>query len=93
MTEQEKFIISLIACDEETGKHLMRTLKEWGALHINIDDYILLKDELELAIQNFKWTSDDESSYREKELLVHYKSAQDYDFDEIVCKMFKEGLT
>ena len=92
MTEQEKFIVSLIACDEATGKHLLRTLSEWDALHIDIDEYIKLKDELELAIRNFKWTDDDESSYREKQLLIYYKSSQDYDFDEIVFKIFKENL-
>ena len=45
MTEQERFILSMIACDEATGKHLLRTPEEWKALNIDIDQYIMLKDE------------------------------------------------
>lgn len=92
MTEQERFILSMIACDEATGKHLLRTPEEWKALNIDIDQYIMLKDELEMAIKNFKWELDDDSSYREKELLINYKCYQDFDFDEIVSKLFKESL-
>jgi len=92
MTEQEKFILSIIARDEATGKHLLRTPEEWKALNIDIDQYIMLKDELEMAIKNFKWEAEDESSHREKDLLVHYKCYQDYDFDDVVNSIFKENL-
>lgn len=92
MTEQEKFILSIIARDEVTGKHLLRTPEEWKALNIDIDQYIMLKDELEMAIKNFKWELDDDSSHREKDLLVHYKCYQDYDFDDVVNDIFKENL-
>ena len=92
MTEQERFILSMIACDEATGKHLLRTPEEWKALNIDIDKYIMLKDELEMAIKNFKWDAEDESSHREKDLLVHYKCYQDYDFDDVVNTLFKESL-
>lgn len=92
MTEQEKFILSIIARDEATGNHLLRTPEEWKALNIDIDQYIMLKDELEMAIKNFKWEFEDESSHREKDLLVHYKCYQDYDFDDVVNSIFKENL-
>lgn len=92
MTGEEKFILTLIASDEATGNHLLRTQKDWEALNVDIDQYIMLKDELEMAIKNFRWDMEDNSSYREKELLINYKCYQDYDFNEIANNKFSEKV-
>lgn len=87
LTSEEKNIISLIATDLETGRHLLRQKSEWKKVlkicgdNIKKDDYDKMTKELRAAMENFDWLSDkDNSSPREKEILIHFKSCQDYDF-------------
>ena len=87
LTNEEKNIISLIATDLETGRHLLRQKSEWKKAlkicgdNIKKDDYDKMTKELRAAMENFDWLSDkDNSSPREKEILIHFKSCQDYDF-------------
>ena len=87
LTEEEKNIISLIATDLESGRHLLRQKSEWKKVlkscgdNLKKEDYAKITKELMAAMENFDWLSDnDSSSPREKEILIHFKSSQDYDF-------------
>ena len=87
LTSEERKIVMLIASDLETGRHLLRQKSDWKKVlktcgdNIKKSDYDKLVEELDNAIEHFHWHSDkDESTPREKEILVHFKSCQDYDF-------------
>lgn len=87
LTTEEKNIISLIATDLETGRHLIRQTSEWKKVlkscgnGLKKDDYDKMTTELKSAIDKFDWLSNkDETNAREKEILIHFKSSQDYDF-------------
>ena len=87
LSEEEKNIISLIATDLETGRHLIRQKSEWKKIlkacgkNLKQEDYDKMVKELRSAMENFDWLSDkDKSNVREKEILIHFKASQDYDF-------------
>lgn len=87
LTKEEKNIISLIATDLETGRHLIRQKSEWKKIlkacgeNLKQEDYDKMVKELRIAMENFDWLSDkDKSNAREKEILIHFKASQDYDF-------------
>ena len=87
LTTEEKNIISLIATDLETGRHLIRQKSEWKKAlkscgnNLKQEDYDKMVKELKVAMENFEWTSnEDKSNAREKEILICFKSRQDYDF-------------
>lgn len=93
LTTEEKNIISLIATDLETGRHLIRQKSEWKKVlkscgnNLKQEDYGKLVEELDKAIEHFSWYSDkDESTPREKAILVQFKSCQDHDFYRIIDK-------
>ena len=84
---EEKNLLSLIATDLETGRHLLRKNSDWKKVlrscgdNLKKTDYDNLKKELETAINKFSWYSDeDETTAREKEILIRFKASQDYDF-------------
>lgn len=87
LTEEEKNIISLIAADLETGRHLIRQKSDWKRVlkscgdNVKREDYDEIAKELIRAIGHFGWTSNgDKSNAREKEILIYFKASQDYDF-------------
>lgn len=87
LTDEEKKIVRLIASDLETGRHLLREKSDWKKVlktcgsNLRKENYDKLVAELDKAIEHFHWYSDkDESTPREKEILVQFKSGQDYDF-------------
>lgn len=87
LTTEEKNIISLIATDLETGRHLIRQKSEWKKVlkscgnNLKQEDYDKMVKELKTAMENFDWLSDnDKSNVREKEILLNFKASQDYDF-------------
>ena len=88
MTQEEKYLINQIALDLDSGRFLIRTESAWKRVlrncgeNVKKSDYVDMMKELKTAINNFSWHSnEDKSTAREKEILIHFKCCQDYDFN------------
>lgn len=96
LTSEEKNIISLIATDLASGRDLLRLKSDWKKVlkncgdNIKKEDYDKMLKEIDEATRNFSWFDLlDKSSDREKEILLHFKTHQDYGFYKGVKNVYE----
>ena len=86
LSDKEKQILSQIVTDQETGRHLLRTDKEWEAIGISKDEYNEVFMELLRANVYFDWVCSDWNENVEKQarMLLFVKSCMNPEFDDLL---------
>lgn len=95
LSDKEKQILSQIATDQETGRHLLRTDKEWEAIGISKNEYNEVFMELLKANVYFDWVCSDWDENVEKQvmMLLFVKSHMNREFDELLKSLCQEKNT
>ena len=85
LTDYERLLISEIVTDNETGRHLLRTDKEWKSKPYKVEDYNSMVKELIDAQVCFGWhINSDNCSRRQYEILLCAKCCSSKEFNDIV---------
>ena len=91
LTKRERQILSQIASDVESGRHLLRTDDGWKSIGITKKEYNELFFKLMQANVYFDWVSSDWNEEIEKQalMLLYIKSCFNSEFNELL-KSFRE---
>ena len=85
LTDYERLLISEIVTDNETGRHLLRTDKEWESKPYKKEDYYSMVDSILEALALFNWIVDgDRCNRKQYEILLYAKCCSSKEFNDIV---------
>lgn len=86
LSSKEKQILSQIVADQESGRHLLRTEKEWEAIGISKKEYNEVLMELIRANVYFDWVCSDwdENIEKQARMLLFAKSCMNPEFDDLL---------
>lgn len=84
LTKEERVIISTIACDNESGGHLLRERsEEYWQLRKKLCSFLNLQERVKIFNENTNLYGIEKAKEifrKESEMLEYYKQCSDYDY-------------
>jgi hypothetical protein len=84
LTDHEKHLISQMASDSQTGRHLLRDEDGWKELGINKREYFALSEQIGRFARDFSFITHDGTTRTEREMLLYFKCCLDKEFYDML---------